>query len=584
MLPLVEIQLLTTFSQMYPESQEPHLIPLQMWLATVPSLARVRPAMGPVIYPERSPPAARSSPSKLSLSESEPDSNSSNFEFSETESTAGENLSNAQAQLLWDEGSLIKFGEVCDRIPNDDSEFDRLNNKLLIALKDFTSENKIYCFKCKSMSLMTKRGKTNKTYQFNCYTHTVSASQILGSLPDTFILQHLPKEPRHIHNQTLSWIGKDQLSPELLERTSSRNAVKRYSTHRSPIKASTSSLLTSRNQVNEVLIEMKQLKIRFCDLERELTASKTTSTLMEEKNTALLEQLKAIKEENALLKKFLSSPKESHEHEPQQKRTTTNPASADTKMISYSNVADIFKPNNRIMRFYTKALSNPRTPIEIVSAPTFQPKAMNTRSSVEFSPLKVLFFKGCHRKSIGDYKKMLPAIGFQPQLARHMIFLTEDILQITTFESKASDLITALESISENVKHLPEFDPTKGSSYESYGDFTDVSASKCYFTLMQKAADKLSNEISRMPSLKRTLHFLKKLIDSRCINFPPAPKPTKIFCLGDFLIKKDDKMDVDQAESHQYVEPTESNIIEASTEATETSSNSMEESPIPNDQ
>ena len=112
--------------------------------------------MGPVICPERSPPAEKVPTAKIALSESEPDSNSSFFELSDTESTAGENLSNSQAQLLWDAESLTKFGEVCTSVPNDCTEFDRLNNKLLIALKKFSSDNKIYCLKCRTMCLMTR--------------------------------------------------------------------------------------------------------------------------------------------------------------------------------------------------------------------------------------------------------------------------------------------------------------------------------------------------------------------------------------------------------------------------------------------
>ena len=137
--------------------------------------------------PERSPPAARSPPAKLSFSESEPDSNSSFFEFSDVESIAGEKLNNSQAQPLWDKESLMKFGAACDLVPNDENEFDRLNNKLLIALKTFSPTSHVYCLKCKKMAMMTKRGKVNKTYQFNCTSgnansHTVSATQILTSL------------------------------------------------------------------------------------------------------------------------------------------------------------------------------------------------------------------------------------------------------------------------------------------------------------------------------------------------------------------------------------------------------------------
>ncbi len=537
--------------------------------------------MGPDICPERSPPAIRSPTAKISFSESEFDSNSSNFEFSDVESTAGENLNNSQAQLLWENEVLIKFGATCDLVPNDESEFDRLNNKLLIALKEFTVANKVYCFKCKAMTLLTKRGKTNKTYQFNCGSHTVSATQILGSLPDAFILQHLPKEPRYIYNQTLSWIGKDQLSPELLERASSRNAVKRYSAHRSPIKPATSSLLTSRSQVNEVLSEMRLMKNRMDELEKELTISKTTSTLLEEKNIALLEQLKVLKEENILLKKFLSSPKESLQHTQQQQKNFTN----DPSSPSYADVTDAIKPMNKTMRFYTKGASTPRNPIETISAPVPAPKAQNNRTSTEFSPYKVLFFKGCHRKTIGEYKKMLTSIGFPSHLARHMVFLTEDILQIVTFDSKANELINTLESISNEVRNLPDFDPLKGSSYEAYGDHTDESATKCYLALMKQAADKLANEISRMPSLKRTYFFLKKLIESKCVHFPPAPRPTKVFCLGDFVIKKESKsMDAEQTEATVTVEsPVPSDQIELSEMQIE-GEVMNEPSPIDNDQ
>ena len=491
--------------------------------------------MGHVICPERSPPATRILPAKLSFSESESDSNSSNFDFSDIESTAGENLSNSQAQLLWDSECLIKFGEACDLVPNDDSEFDRLNNKLLIALKAFSGSNKIYCLKCKSMCLMTKRGKTNKTYQFNCGTHTVSATQILGSLPDDFILKHLPREPRHVYNETLSWIGKDQLSPELLERASSKNAVKRYSAHRSPIKPATSSLLTSRNQVNEVFSEMKNMKRRLCELEKELTESSKNSKFFEEMNVALKEQLKHIMEENAMLKKFLSSPKV---HQPPAQQQQKNPT-ADSSSPSYAYVTDFIKPMNKTMRFYTKAASTPRSPIEVVSAPSPQDKQKNTRSSAEFSPYKLVFFSGCHRKSIGEYKKMLPTIGFEAHWARHICFLAEDIIQITTFESKVEMLIKALTSISNGVEHLKDFNPLAGSSYSNYGNFSDESASKSYFALMKQAAKNISADAHRIPSLRRLSAFISKIVERQDVNIKAAPRPTRIFCLGDFIVKKE---------------------------------------------
>ena len=96
--------------------------------------------------------------------------------------------------------------------------------------------------------------------------------------------------------------------------------------------------------------------------------SKTTTTLLEDKNAALMEQLKAIKEENALLKKYLNSPKEP---QPQQQRQLKK---NDTTDPSYAGVADAIKPMNKIVRFYTKAATTPPSPIEVISAPVPPPK------------------------------------------------------------------------------------------------------------------------------------------------------------------------------------------------------------------
>ena len=58
---------------------------------------------------------------------------------------------------------------------------------------------------------------------FNCDTHTS-----LSAPPDEFVLKH-PQGTLAISIIRLSHgIGKDQLSPELMERQSTRNAVKRY--------------------------------------------------------------------------------------------------------------------------------------------------------------------------------------------------------------------------------------------------------------------------------------------------------------------------------------------------------------------
>jgi len=493
--------------------------------------------MDHVICPERSPYAPSKVKPILSLTDSENENFESSFESSDPELIYEELLTSEQAQTLWEPESLMRLGLVCSSV-SEDIEFDRLNNKLLIALKEFTTLNKVFCFKCKAMSLMTKRGKTNKTYQFACGSHTLSATQILGSLPDAFLLAHLPKEPRHIFNETLSWIGKDQLSPELNERSAKRNAVKRYSAHRSPMKGPTSSLLTSRNSVNEVLVELRELKSRVNIQEQTMETLKTANGKLSALNAGLAEQVKLLKEENLILKNYLNEPRSPSKLYPVEGQKTAQNS-------SYARISDIVKPPNKTMKFYTTAAARaPSTPIQVVSAPTAP--IPTYASKAEFSPLKLVFFKGCHRKSIGEYKKMLPTIGFEPHWARHICFLAVEIVQFTTIESKVELLTKAMESISNEVKHVPAFNPLSGSSYSDYGNFTDEAASKSYISLMKQCATKLASEAQRIPSLRRTAAFLSKVVESKDINIKAAARPTRIFCLGDFIVKREpEPMDID---------------------------------------
>lgn len=484
------------------------------------------------LSPPRSIPAPPKKIPILSLSDNEPDPNESNSEFSASESSDGELMSTMLSQNLWEVDSLANFGLTCASVASD-NVFDRLNNKLLIALKQFSTLNKIYCCKCKAMMAMTKRGKVKNTYQFACMQHTLSATQILGTLPDSFILRYLPMDPRHVFIETLSWIKKDHLCPELQELSCKRNAVKRFSAHRSPMKAPMSSLLSSRNSVNEMYVELRELKERVIFNERALHLQKESNANLTEINAGLTEQVKLLKEENSILKRHLNEPKFTLQPR------TNNGSTASISNNSYASVSNLVKPMNKTMRHYTQAaLKGQTSPMEVISAAA-PINASSPRSKEEFSPLKVVIFKGCHRKNISAYKTMLPTIGFETHWARHVVFLAEEILQITTFECKVDLLIKGMQSISPEVKHMPNFNPFAGSSYSDYGTFTDESASKSYLSLMSKCASKLQSDCKRTPSLRRIAFFLAKLVESKSINFDPVPRPTRVFCLGDFIVKKE---------------------------------------------
>ena len=480
----------------------------------------------------------------FSLSDNELDEKESISESSGSELSDGGFLNLNHVQELWETKSLANFGLVCASTASD-SEFDRLNNKLLIALKDFSSTNEIFCFKCKTMKLMTKRGKAKNTYQFACGTHTLSATQILGTLPDAFILRNLTTEPRNVFNETISWLGKDQLCPELQELSIKRNAVKRFSAHRSPIKPTSSSLLTSRNATNELLVEIRELKERVTINELALKLHKDSNVHLGNVNSDLTEQIKLLREENELLKRHLGTPSSATKFQMYNSTTNAN--------LSYANATNIVKPVNMAMKFYTQAAAKgPTSPLEVISA-TIPAKPPTIKE--EFSPLKIVVFKGCHRKSINIYKTMLPSIGFEAHWARHVVFLAEDILQVTTFECKADILIKGMLSISSDVKHLPNFDPFAGSSYADYGTFTDESASKGYLSLMKQCAKRLQSDAQKSPSLRRISNFISKVVEEKNIRIKPASRATRIFCLGDYIVQKE------PAEMAMDVEPQEPTTI-----------------------
>lgn len=304
-------------------------------------------SMGLAFSPERSP-EPKFSVSRLAISDNESIETTSVSEFSDAESYDGPLLTLSQAQKLWSQDELQKLAATCAETAADE-QFDRLNNKLLIALKAHSTSNKIFCHKCSSMRLVTKRGKVNKTYQFACGNHTLSATQILFTLPDEFIQENVPENPRYVFNATIKWIGKDHLSPELIEMDTKRKAVKRFSVYRSPTKAPSTGLIRSRNALNETISEIKELKSRLGVSDRSVEELKKSIELLISQNKQLMENNKILKEENSVLKRHL------HGGKLLKKESTINDAQAreeicpSPKPSSYASITDMIKPTNGII-------------------------------------------------------------------------------------------------------------------------------------------------------------------------------------------------------------------------------------------
>lgn len=513
--------------------------------------------MGPALQPPLSAPAkdfSKENSSKFDLFLSEPDSAT---EFSDIDS--GEEVTKypSPSQIQWSIKSIEAFRRHFNSLPADET-FDSYENRLTQTVRAISSDQELYCVKCFAMRPLKKHGKVKSTYQFECRNHKISAKQILENLPDNLILELIPNEPRAFFNSVLKWLSKDHLSPELIKLTTERNAVKRFSRSHEEETNVCTSLIKSRNVENGYITEAIGMKDRMASLEETVHQLSLQINELAEVNSMLKKENKALLEENQMLKRHLSAPSSPVPVSP---RTTTT--------SSYASVTATHKPKTAPLKFYTKAGS--QSPKEIVDPNITQniEKMDNVTPTESYSPLKFVYFEGCHRKTASTYRNMLPKIGIDAHWARDITFLAEDLIQITTFESKAQMLIKAMESISPSVKHLQNFEPCCGKSYEKYGPYSDESARKAYFTLMERSTERLKKDSKLIPSLKRVAAFFEKVVEARNINYQSPRRTPTIFCLGDFIKTERPKViDTDTKEPEFDMEIEKSQVLPQDSQAT----------------
>lgn len=382
------------------------------------------------------------------------------------------------------------------------ADFDKLDNPLLNGLKKFAKTNLVHCKKCDDMVKVSLNGVVKSTFQFDCKigNHHISATQILGSLPDEWILEVTESMEESNRIQTLKWLDKAHLSEDLWEAKGLKNAMKRFAVDRSPIKMNDQKIriinVSLETEVNELKKTVEQLIKR--------------QNAIEEENLDLKSALKAAKEEVSMLRRLLSEEKDTTDAEPK----------------SFAAVTAFHRP------------PKPRkpmalTPTEVISKPVNDSTAGQKR--YPYSPLKIYFFEGCHRKSPGVYRAMLQELGFNARQIRDITFLSEDIMQVTLYESAIEELTKVLQGISENVKRLDNFDPTKAANYKKYGDFTDEDVKASYFAVMTKSAERLSKAADNVKGLRRSANFFKKVIESQNIDYQSTPRKEKVFFLGSLI-------------------------------------------------
>ena len=482
----------------------------------------------------------------------------------------------------WNKSSLLSLQAQCVELTPIEGEFNKLVNPLVEGLKKFSPTNEVYCPKCGKYSKLIKHGKTNDSYQFICHNgekpHQVSALQIIATIPDEFMLDLADFLNQPYRTELLNWAGRQHLCPEIWETKGMKNASKRYATELSPIKMGDTKIRAVNSsleaELNELKLTMKSFVARLTglELENQNLKSKLKSTIEEnsmlrrffaEKSTenedecedendeteTLKKELQVAKEENAVLRKYF--------HE----KKSGNTASKET----FAAVADIHKPAKPIKKPFNM------TPIEVISK-GFMPKQTAAEAAdepvkkFEFSPLKMIFFEGCQRRAPIVYRQMFREIGVDNKSVRDITFLTEEIVQIMTYESAIPSITEALEKIAPSVRRIVDFDPCKGENYAKYGNFTDEVAKASYFAMMTKSAERITKMSEGMKSMKRSAAFMNKIVELTTTNYAPNIRKPRCFVLRDFIeapAKLSKPLDMEiVTEEGKPAEPKESTQVE----------------------
>jgi hypothetical protein len=202
--------------------------------------------------------------------------------------------------------------------------------------------------------------------------------------------------------------------------------------------------------------------------------------------------------------------------------------------VSKKSYADIAtpraSPSNRIKEMVAKQGPIEKHEIEAVLSPK------RASPDFEYSDMELLFFGGVKRTSISFYRKILSQNGFEKKALRDITFLTDDIVQIATYGSLKEDLVRIFTGIVSSIKHLENFDPTKKVSYGfSIESLSDEVISKKYFATIQNIYERISQQVTEFPFLRRTANFFEKIFATKNIRITSGRPQKRFFFMNEFV-------------------------------------------------
>ena len=185
----------------------------------------------------------------------------------------------------------------------------------------------------------------------------------------------------------------------------------------------------------------------------------------------------------------------------------------------------------------------------------------------EQSKLVFVYFKGLVRRPMSEYRALFDQIGFGGYKARDILFLSQDFLQILTYENCVDELVEKIRLNFPSAKHVEDADPTDPKNYEEHGNLSKEFLRAQYFISMEGSVQRFRKIVTERPFLTRTLHFLEKVVQTKNVKYEKAPAKSKIFLMNSFMV----------------LDKLQDSVKNASASLPEQLSNAMETVPVHND-
>ena len=371
--------------------------------------------------------------------------------------------------------------------------------------------HQIYCPNCDDVGEFTKDGMTNNSIGIKCKSCKKKRTvlQAIKDLPHETISQLMHMTKLTDRADFLKWLDIGQKASH--QTNSDLSATQSISTPQ-PV-----------SNIEKILQEVLALKADLrVAVERQIQA--------EERLLQEMSLRKAAEEEIAVLKARLAEPRTAPSKsvkQPASKEPVKTFKDADVENIeNFADAAARFTPvKSRKQRTpISKAFDTPDQILEIIEG-----KSPNTGSE-----LTIAFIEGCKRGAINDYRRVLQHSGFDHYLARDISFLTDNIMQVITYSDKVESLVDALKKNKPDVRVLEGFDPMSPDSYDFENTYTRAEIEKGYMENISRIHKRLSELSGNVPSMKRTVLFLKKVLETANIHYK-KPAPRKFTFMTDFL-------------------------------------------------